>query len=373
MAKSAAALICGVLIGLGIGKSVAEEFGANVVENRKRIALAMVDHLAGPGGAAHARVAEFGDLNLDGYWELVVRHEECPTCPPAIFSLTGQDYVDIFAAAGAEASGVVLDILDETTRGYRDIRVRGRVFAWNGRSYVDVTGRGSQLDAAGYVDACVAAGEYSYYAEAADDKDAATRTMCGCVADRIGVLGFAQRDLDAFRQTVELRAQSADWDHIDLGELGDEIPLVESGCAVGNGFARSLPVGPQRYASWTTNYGNLVMNPDFEGDAAKPENALDYRGFIAACASNDDVLSSNRISTQGRAVSVCGCTAEVASMAGATQSHVDALTSLFDFSLSEDEVNETSPGLADFADEASNWCTNRLSALIDGTWPEAPD
>lgn len=351
-------------------------FGPNVLENRDRLATAMTGQIVGDSDKRFPFAATFADVNLDGYWELLARSNSCGNCPPLLLALQEGRYADLVALSGLTLTTGALAQLDEVTRGYRDLRAGDTLLAWNGERYADASTRSRPLDRERYVAACAARNEYSYYVGDPDAEGArASEAMCSCIADRIAEMGFGQAELDAEAAASNpAGSMGKGQEQASAGSLAAELPLIVSSCAIREGFAKSLPVAPQMYASWTENYGNLILNPYFEGDPTEPENPLTYSRFVKACAESEDVVGSARIGTVGRAVSVCGCVAERLSMAGAVQEHLDAAAGLYDLSLGEDEVNRIEQGLVDFIDQQGSWCARRLQALIDHKWPEeAPE
>lgn len=369
MAVACAAVL--VALAVPASASAGSRFGPNVLENRNRIATAMLGALRDGADRSSRTGARFADINLDGYWEIVADGGDCADCAPAVFMLLDGRYADLLAGVVSGGAGP-MQVLDETTKGYRDLRLGTRLLAWDGGSYVDVSGRAAALEVDGFVSACSRAGEYGYYAHG-DDAAAVSEAMCACVGARIAAMGFVQADLDGYRRLLEARKADEGIDTASLGALGQELSMMAAGCAVRNDHNGMLPVAPQMYATWTENYGELVGNPYYSGDPLGPENPLDYDRLVRACAASEDVRGSQRIATPDRALGVCGCLAERLSMAGAQQKHLDAVAGLYDYSVSEEAANQVEEGLVEFNDREANWCTDRLAALVDHRWPENPE
>mgnify|MGYP001186293391 CR=1 FL=1 len=340
-----------VLLLTGIGQS--QEL--NVGSNRENLATAMVRILQSRG-ALEGRPEYSGtfiDVDLDGHNEILAHASGCADCPDAIFALADKQYRNLLT--GIE--GRDLTLLDQKRNGYRDLKLDGRVLTWDGERYVkEETLPRHGLDSTDFIPLCT---ENVLFRLEEDgprnaNEDAA---ICGCIATRIGELGFNQTDLDAYNRYI-LRGAREGWDiETDFSQdLNDELQDIEQGCYIQHGWADGFPLGPQMYTTWSEDYSMEVR---------RPENPLSFGQFVTACADQQWVAISSGVGSPDRALGVCGCLAERLAMAQAEQAHLDLLKGVYDESLSENEADQISEGLTQFNDEQAAWCVARMEFLLD--------
>jgi hypothetical protein len=291
-------------------------------------------------------------INGYGFPELFVYSEQaslCPggTCRVRVFALVDGEFRDLLAGLGqkAEVAPDQIAILGETNGGYNQLSFAGNVFMWTGERYAEKASVApTTLDSAAFRDVC------SRYL----NLDAAIRmnggtpedqaATCGCIAEGFSQRGLGGEVLDLF--TREIDGTISDEEKRQLGKTREFASTngyeLQTLCMAARGW-ESEPSPP------------LPANPP-------APIASDVSDFVAACRTQDWIVSNGKIGSDDRALAFCACAATAMSAKGLMQEDFDALVPFYEGSVSDDELSEQRPDTLLANDEVSETCLQEMPA-----------
>ena len=346
-----------LLLLLAVPAAFAQDGGQNVAwANRTGVATAMARALFTARGDARA-VAEVGAIPVDldftqtGLLLTLRNHAGCIGfgCGIQLFRLEGEAYREILGEAGDVRATPPNEVglVHQMRGGFLDLKLGPRHLSWNGRSYADVTTFPTTTpETRNFVALCVQQDVDNYTLEQAKiDQTTGRKTICGCVAERMGSLGLPQADVDRYAEYI---AATLDDDYDNdyvleeaLGDLKGEMESARRGCAVQQGWA-----------NWAFSFAS--------GDPREPQQPLSFETFLPACLADGWVVGDSKIGTPDRAVALCGCLGRIVAASGANQAALDGIGSFYGGTIAEDELAGIDPGLLELSDSLSGQCVREL-------------
>ncbi len=328
-------------------------------QNWDRIGTAVVrfkaERMADGAPRRSALYGSLSDLNVDGAPEFFAFTdpancvpEECGT---TVFGLIGDRYVDLIDAPDAVKHTSVMDvrILGDTRDKYYDVALGNTVLSWNGSRYVDASllKRGD-FDAAGFQGPCAALTDSDYALQANGVDLAQGRAkICGCMAERLAVLGYGKADttlvVDKYVRQADDNYDN-DFDPADeTHKVIDQADQTRKACLVQNGWEQ-----------WPFMLG--------EDDEKQPQAPLEFGTFIPTCAGQDWMASDASVGSPDRALAMCACVARKLAGRGYDQAALDGVTKLFAWEITDEELTATHPTAAADSDADLQSCVQALPA-----------
>jgi hypothetical protein len=335
-----------------LGAARAQQQPENIPqENSDAVARAMAGGLLERQTGAAVPADKFWayevDFNLDGLSEIYayVADPACDgvKCGLFLFVLEGDGYREVLGdIPGARLTPPDRVALGAFKRnGFIDLQLDQKLFGWTGDHYADVsTFPATSLDGAAFIAAC----QKSKSNEQPEDGEAErVAGECQCQFNRFQAIGFTQVDLDQYAASLGENfeypsgGKEKAWQAVTTNASD-----AATGCDVVSGKSQ-----------WQPAYVN-------HGD--QQQQRLDFNGFIAACPTQDFILTNHKVGSPDRALSLCGCLAREMPTQGVTQEGLDLLTRYYRNEISDADVEAQDADVLAFHDKASEACLSQFPA-----------